>query len=145
MQLYTMVFAFDPNGRVALIKKNRPDYLAGKWNGIGGKVEPGEAIEDAAVREVHEESGLDLLTSELTRCGVFTVQDKYEIHIFRAVIPVDQLYSAYTVTDEEVRTFHPSEVHVITMDQHSLMFYQAAVISVNHHANHRMNFQFVSF
>ena len=73
------------------------------------------------------------------------MHDKYEIHIFRAVIPVDQLYTAYSVTDEEVRTFYPSQLADIVMDQHSLMFYQAAVISVNHHTNHRSKFQFISF
>ena len=27
---------------------------AGKWNGFGGKLEPGETIEDAAARELTE-------------------------------------------------------------------------------------------
>jgi 8-oxo-dGTP diphosphatase len=145
MQRYTMVFAFDPQGRVALIRKNRPDYLAGKWNGIGGKVEPGEGYEVAAVRELREESGLDLLPSELTRCGVFTVEGAYEIHVFRTVLAADHLLSAYTVTDEEVRVFCAQDLHAINMDQHSRMFYQSAVISANHHTNHRTKFHYSSF
>jgi 8-oxo-dGTP diphosphatase len=30
----------------------------GKWNGLGGKLEPGETPEECVVREVREESGL---------------------------------------------------------------------------------------
>lgn len=32
----------------------------GKWNGTGGKVEPGESVEDAARREAREEIGVNV-------------------------------------------------------------------------------------
>jgi 8-oxo-dGTP diphosphatase len=32
--------------------------MKGKWNGLGGKFEPGESPEDCAVREIKEETGL---------------------------------------------------------------------------------------
>lgn len=38
--------------------KKAGDMHAGKWNGLGGKFEPGEAPEDCAIREIAEESGL---------------------------------------------------------------------------------------
>ncbi len=41
--------------KVLLIRKNHPDYQAGKLNGIGGKVEPGEDPLTAMVRECKEE------------------------------------------------------------------------------------------
>lgn len=37
-----------------------PDYHAGRWNGLGGKLEADESPLEAAVREVGEESGLRL-------------------------------------------------------------------------------------
>ncbi len=36
------------------------DYHEGKWNGLGGKLEPDESPLEAARRELREESGLDL-------------------------------------------------------------------------------------
>ena len=38
--------------------KKENDMHAGKWNGLGGKFEPGETPEACAIREIEEESGL---------------------------------------------------------------------------------------
>jgi 8-oxo-dGTP diphosphatase len=38
--------------------KKANDMHQGKWNGLGGKFEPGETPEACAVREIYEESGL---------------------------------------------------------------------------------------
>ena len=38
--------------------KKANDIHEGKWNGLGGKFEPGETPEECAVREIYEESGL---------------------------------------------------------------------------------------
>ena len=44
--------------QVILIRKNRPEWQAGKLNGVGGKVEPGELIGGAMYREFREETGV---------------------------------------------------------------------------------------
>ena len=38
--------------------KKENDMHQGKWNGLGGKLNPGESPEDCVIREVREESGL---------------------------------------------------------------------------------------
>ncbi|HNT23852.1 MAG TPA: 8-oxo-dGTP diphosphatase [Anaerolineales bacterium] len=38
--------------------KKANDMHMGKWNGMGGKLEPGETPEECAMREVFEETGL---------------------------------------------------------------------------------------
>ena len=44
-----------------LHRGKRPgDIHSGKWNGLGGKLEPGETPEECVVREVREESGLKI-------------------------------------------------------------------------------------
>lgn len=40
--------------------KKENDIHQGKWNGLGGKMEPGETPEECAVREIFEESGLQV-------------------------------------------------------------------------------------
>jgi 8-oxo-dGTP diphosphatase len=41
--------------------KKANDIHEGKWNGLGGKLEPGETPEECAIREIYEESGLRAL------------------------------------------------------------------------------------
>lgn len=53
---YVAGFMFDAD-KVALVLKNRPTWQAGKMNGIGGHIEPGEAPEEAMKREFREETG----------------------------------------------------------------------------------------
>lgn len=45
-------------GYVLTILKDRPAYLAGKINLVGGKIEEHESPLDAAIRELEEEAGL---------------------------------------------------------------------------------------
>ena len=40
--------------------KKKNDVNEGKWIGVGGHVEKGESIDQAAIREVKEETGLDV-------------------------------------------------------------------------------------
>ncbi len=50
------------NGRTLMMFRDRipGDPHLGKWNGLGGKMEPGETPEECVIREVMEESGLAL-------------------------------------------------------------------------------------
>lgn len=55
---YVLGFAFSHTMRsVVLIEKLKPDWQAGKLNGVGGKIEPGENAYDAMAREFFEETG----------------------------------------------------------------------------------------
>jgi 8-oxo-dGTP diphosphatase len=55
--------------------KKEKDYNKDKWIGIGGKFENGESPEDCAVREIREETGLIVETSDLEYCGIVTFVD----------------------------------------------------------------------
>ena len=50
--------------------KRMGDMHAGKWNGLGGKLLPGETPEQCIIREVMEESGLTIVNPQLR--GVLT-------------------------------------------------------------------------
>ncbi len=48
--------------------KRADDIHLGKWNGLGGKFEPGESPEECVMREMREESGLEIKNPRL--CGL---------------------------------------------------------------------------
>ncbi len=55
----------DANGRVLLMQRKPGTHLAGTWEFPGGKLEPGESIEQALARELREELGIDTRAFEL--------------------------------------------------------------------------------
>jgi 8-oxo-dGTP diphosphatase len=64
---YALGFCFDAAAEhVLLIRKNRPAWMTGLLNGIGGKVEPGETFAAAMEREMCEEAGVGIPASEWT-------------------------------------------------------------------------------
>lgn len=67
--------------------KKLNDIHQGKWNGLGGKMEPGETPEECVIREVREESGLRIrepvLKGFLTFPGFDGVDDWY-VFVFEA-------------------------------------------------------------
>lgn len=61
MIVATLVYVRCGGRTLMMHRSKRPDDMhAGKWNGLGGKLEPGERPEECAAREVLEESGLVL-------------------------------------------------------------------------------------
>lgn len=66
--------------KILLIKADYGDKVI--WNGISGYVEEGESAEQAVLREVKEEIGVDLKESSLTFKGRRKVSDELELDIF---------------------------------------------------------------
>lgn len=83
---------FDDQGRLLLVQRGREPQL-GRWSLPGGKANPGETFEDAAKREILEETGLSILL--VRKLGVTTmpsVDDRiYEIHNFYARVEAGAL------------------------------------------------------
>lgn len=91
----------DPNW-VALVRKARPAWQAGRLNGIGGKIEPGEAPVTAMVREFREETGA-LVTG--WRQFATLDGDDWRVYFFVQFAPLWRLQDLRGQPDE------PIEVH----------------------------------
>jgi len=65
-KLATLCYIKDSGKTLMLHRvKKANDMHQGKWNGLGGKVENGETPEACAIREIKEESGLNVHSPEL--------------------------------------------------------------------------------
>ncbi len=79
MKLATLCYVQDGNQTLMLHRtKKENDMHEGKWNGLGGKLEPGETPEECVVREVKEESGLDIKNPRLRGFITFPAFSKFE-------------------------------------------------------------------
>ncbi len=61
--LVVAVALVDVDGRVLIAKRPEGKQLAGLWEFPGGKVEPGERPEQALIRELREELGIEVSES----------------------------------------------------------------------------------
>ena len=61
--LVSAVALIDPDGRVLLAQRPEGKSMAGLWEFPGGKVEAGETPEEALIRELHEELGIETWSS----------------------------------------------------------------------------------
>jgi len=74
-------------GNTVLLGMKKRGFGQGKWNGFGGKVAEGESVQDAAKRELFEESGLK--AQDLQKMGVVefswknTPEEILQVHIFK--------------------------------------------------------------
>lgn len=91
------MFGFDKE-QVLLIRKNRPEWQAGKLNGIGGKVEKDELPYNAMMREFKEEAGV-----ENTTWTYFALLDgpDYKVYVYSSCDP-QAFDKAISKTDELV-------------------------------------------
>ena len=74
MKLATLCY-IKKDGKTLMLHRTKKenDIHEGKWVGVGGKIEKGEAPEECAVREVFEETGLK--AEELKLRGLLTFPD----------------------------------------------------------------------
>ena len=81
----TLLFVIWGN-QVLCIRKKR-GLGAGKINGTGGRIDPGETPEQAAVREVEEELGITPLGVEARGVIDFQFVDGYSIRVYLFTAP----------------------------------------------------------
>lgn len=108
---YVAGFAFDHVlQRVAMIRKTKPAWQAGRHNGIGGKLEAGETPLNAMVREFQEETSVKTEFHQWHHFAQLDIRadvkvDKHEpasVDFFCTVLSQHQGWDLQTTTEEEV-------------------------------------------
>lgn len=68
---YTVCLLFSSDKKKILLQKKAKTVFAGKLNGVGGKVEPGETPKEGALREIREETSVTDV--DLTWLGTLSI------------------------------------------------------------------------
>jgi len=111
MQNYVLGFLFNNKlDKVILIEKNRPEFLKGKLNGIGGKVELNETYIDAIVREFKEETGIDIHHEEWNDLGEIK-DNHFFVQSFYAKVNDKRFDECKTMETEKVLKFSVNELN----------------------------------
>ena len=61
----TMLIVKNQDGKILLLKRSGTGWMDGHWGLPGGKVDHGETMKQAAVREAKEEIGIDINVNDL--------------------------------------------------------------------------------
>lgn len=87
-------------GDTLLLGKRAIEPARGLWSFFGGYIERGEKIEDAAIREVKEETNLDIQLEGLI--GLYSERgDSHVLIVYHASVHADQVHT-HVVPHEEV-------------------------------------------
>lgn len=91
---------------VTLVRKTHPEWQAGRWNGVGGKLEAGESPLEAMRREFAEECSLDVVDWDLFAVlgGLDDTARRWEVSFFWTFIRGDNWSPSrnFGLTEERV-------------------------------------------
>lgn len=83
-KIYSLVFVRDLLNKKILLGYKKRGFGMNKWNGLGGKCEPGETIIECAKREANEESGLEILNCKQVALLEFQFESKMNDELLEA-------------------------------------------------------------
>ena len=145
----TMIYLKKDDSYLLLFRnKKKNDINEGKWIGVGGRREAGESIDECAIREVKEETGLDVHSLEC--CGEVLFVDEniqmmmyiYEITDFSGEliecdegdlkwIPIKEIYN-YPMWEGD-KAFLPKVINHEPYFKMKLTYRQNELISVENY------------
>ncbi len=96
-------------GRLLAARRSAPPELAGRWELPGGKVEPGEVPEEALVRELREELGVEVEPVERIP-GEWPLRAPYVLRVWTARLQAGSAEPKPLQDHDELRWLAPAEI-----------------------------------
>lgn len=87
---FTLCFIKNGDRILMLFRQKPPNQF--KWNGVGGKIEEGEDPTTACLREIKEETGLEV--KDISLKGIVTWNDIGGMYVFIAHSETEQVVSS---------------------------------------------------
>ena len=120
---YVLCMAMPDENHVVLIRKERPQWQAGRLNFPGGELKPGEIAQGAAAREYYEETGVETNPEDWKQFGFLFGRD-WGVSVMKC--PIDAKHNqAKTQTDEEISI---NEIDYYIMYPHGLVRFVDTVL-----------------
>lgn len=113
-KLFTLTFPVKittTNAIMVLMGMKKRGFGVGRYNGFGGKIEPGEDILKAAIREMKEESGIEGNPKYMKFMGVLSFLSSIDTDATVYVFLCDDFEGEPKVTDEmDVKWFYENNI-----------------------------------
>lgn len=104
---------FIRKGAQLLMLNRSKSPLLGMWNGVGGKLEPEETPYESVLREVFEETGIELAEARFGGVVTWEVDGKPSngMYVYVAELPADQeaVYETPAETGDGIMAWKPIE------------------------------------
>ena len=92
---------YNPIAKEILLLKVKTEQLS-FWQPITGGIENGESSEIACIREIFEETGLEIELTKLLQVGHYTVVIDEELNIFKTLFLVEKKQKDIRISDEHI-------------------------------------------
>lgn len=102
---FTVCYLFSHDGRSVLLARKKKTVYKGRLNGVGGRVEICETPDAGAVREIAEETGIELDASRLLKLGETILPENCagnggcDLHFYAVKLTEQETMAVRTETD----------------------------------------------
>ena len=88
------------NGKIFIAKRQMVGDMGGRWEFPGGKIEDGEDLQTAVVREMQEEFGVTVTVGRKITSGTFTHKGKpCTLDVLEVKFPHDGIQNKFELTE----------------------------------------------